>query len=70
MLLYCWPLLDRWSAVDTKSDLSVEGCRPSRQVAMDEVGEENSIWFARGSARTTPKRGPLPGMPLSTKYGR
>jgi len=24
----------------------------SRQVSMDEVGEENPIWFAGGSART------------------
>ena len=42
----------------------------SRWVATDEVGEENPIWFAGGSARTTPKRGPLPGTPLSTKYGQ
>ena len=30
----------------------------SRQVATDEVGEENPIWFAGGSART-----PLKGTP-------
>ena len=32
--------------------------------------ERYAIWFAGRSARTIPKRGPLPGAPLSTKYGR
>jgi len=30
----------------------------SRQVITDEVGEENPIWFAERSARTTPKGTP------------
>ena len=29
-----------------------------------------AIRFVGRSAHTTPKRGPLPGVPLSTKYGR
>ena len=29
-----------------------------------------AIRFIGRSAHTTPKRGPLPGAPLSTKYGR
>ena len=40
----------------------------SRVVAKD-VDLELCHLIRQGSARTTPKRGPLPGAPLSTKYG-
>ena len=41
----------------------------SRVVTKD-VDLELCHLIRQGSARTTPKRGPLPGAPLSTKYGR
>ena len=48
----------------------VEGGRCSKMGCRNDIGLEVRHLVRHGSVRTTPKRGPLPGAPLSTKYGR